>query len=398
LLFVLAKSATTTFSALLASVLFLVSPAQIFFSQESRPYALLVCLAILSTLLLLKIQAQPDRRIWWIGFTGLSLAGIWCSYSFIMIVGVQLLYLIIVLRHWRSLLLCGGAILLGCLPLIGISVTTLRETQSIYVASAPVTLWLLAQQLLAVDYVRYGLFWAHRWVPMALIPLILLGLWRTIRMRSEHASVYHAMQVVLPLAAFFTIAVGLLHVRLPAFEWKQFIILSPSLFILFAFGADQLQAQRPRWAGTAIALAVSVLVVYASVLGLQRYWSTQKSPEGVAALFVRDHMQPGDAVVSLHYSLNAAVSFYLPNTTPYTNPRPSSSGPLFARSALIVPVGQDQLPPPTTAAAIDQHSRIWLLFLAAKPETVPSALIEPCTRVEQHDFPPFRVLLVRDCR
>jgi hypothetical protein len=254
----------------------------------------------------------------------------------------------------------------------------------------------LAQGLLAVDYARYGLFWAHTWVPIALIPLALIGLWRAIRLWGEHASLYHAMQVALPLAAFFTIAAWL-HVRLPAFEWKQFLILSPSLFLLFALGVDQLQARRRRWAGGAIALTIGVLVIYASVLGLQRYWSTQKSPEGLAALFVHDHVQPGDAVVSLHYSLDAAVSFYLPNTTPYTNPRPSNSGTLFARSAVIVPAGQGELPPPATAAMIHQHPRIWLLFLAAKPETVPGELVDPCTQAEQHDFPPFRVLLVRDC-
>jgi hypothetical protein len=398
LLYLLAKNATTAFSAFLASLLFLISPAQIFFSQESRPYALLVCLATLATLLVLKIQAQPDRHRWWIGFTGSSLVGIWCSYAFIMIVGVQLLYLAIILRHWRSLLVYAGAIVLGCLPFIGVSIATLHETQSIFVASAPVTPWLLAQGLLVADYARYGMFWAHTWVPIALVPLALIGLWRTIRLWDEHASVYHAMQVVLPLAAFFTIAVWLLHVSLPAFEWKQFLILSPSLFVLFAFGVDQLQALRPRWAGSTIALAISVLVICASILGLQRYWSTQKSPEGLAALFVRDHMQADDAVVSLHYSLDAAISFYVPNTTPYTNPRPSGSGLLFARSALIVPVGQEQLPPPASAAMIHQHSRIWLLFLATKPETVPGELVDSCTQAEQHDFPPFRVLLERDCR
>jgi hypothetical protein len=232
---------------------------------------------------------------------------------------------------------------------------------------------------------------------MALIPLILLGLWRTIRMRSEHASVYHAMQVALPLAAFFTIAVGLLHVRLPAFEWKQFIILSPSLFILFAFGADQLQAQRPRWAGNAIALAVSVLVVYASVLGLQRYWSTQKSPEGVAAQFVRDHMQPGDAVVSQHYSLNAALSFYLPDVPHYTKPQVSSDSYLFSQSLSILqarPIEQASIPLNTI---IGKHPRIWLLSLAPSDAKLVKKLGQFCKLGSQQPFGPFRVTLLENC-
>ena len=398
LLYLLAKSAASTFSAFLVGVLFLVSPPQIFFSQESRPYALLVCLMILTALLVVKLQEQPDWRIGWLGLAGLSLAGIWCGYSFIMVTGVQLLYLALVRGSWRYLLACGGAIALGCLPLVGISIATLRETHTIYVASAPVTPGLLAQALLTVDYARYGMFWAHTWVPIALAPVVLLGLWRAIRRRGDHAGLYHAMQVALPLAGFFIVTAWLLHVRLPTFEWKQFIILTPSLFVLIALGIDQLRAQRFRWGGGAIAVAVTLFVVAASMVGLQRYWTTQKSPEGSAALFVHDHMQPNDAVVSLHYSLDAAVSFYVPDTIPYTKPQPGESGLLFARSASLIAAAPAQPEAPATTAMIHQHPRTWVMYLASKPESLPSELVAPCAQAEQHDFPPFRVLLVRDCR
>ena len=143
---------------------------------------------------------------------------------------------------------------------------------------------------------------------------------------------------------------------------------------------------------------MTLVVVAASLVGLQRYWATQKSPEGMATLFVHDHLQPGDAVVSLHYSLDAAVSFYLPDTIPYTKPQPGASGLLFARSASLIGAAQTQPAPPAAMAMIHQHPRAWVMYLASKPESLPGELVAPCVQAEQHDFPPFRVLLVRDCR
>ena len=397
LLFLLARQSVSSVSALLVSLLLLISPAHMYYSQESRPYTLLMCLAILTALLLGRIQSRPQPRAAWVGFTALSIAGIWISYGFVMVVGVQLLYLALGRPRWRAFMICAGAIGLSCLPLLGSSVATLRETHAVYADSLPVTLGLLLQELFTGDPLRYGYTWAHTWVPLVMGLLMLGGLWRAAQLRSERASLYHTLQALLPLAGFFGIAAGLLGIRLPAFEWKQFLILLPSLLVVFALGLDLLLAQRPRWGGQAAVLLIGLFLAYASGRSLQQYWGTPKSPEGSAALFVQQQIQPGDAIVSLHYSLDAAVSFYLPDAPVFTKPQIGGPQILFARSASILPAGVSPISFDAPVSAIYQYPRVWLLWLAPAPALV-QTFAQHCAEVERHDFAPFQAVLVRDCR
>ena len=120
--------------------------------------------------------------------------------------------------------------------------------------------------------------------------------------------------------------------RLPLYESKQFMVLLPSLFVLVALGIHQVQQLPPAWFGQMLALSICALVAYGSYASLQRYWTTPKSPEGLAVLAVRDRVRASDAVVSLYYSLDAAISFYLPEASLYTKPLKSSDDYLFSRS------------------------------------------------------------------
>jgi uncharacterized membrane protein len=398
LIYHLAKGYTTRLAAFLSSLLFTISPTHIYYSQEARPYAFLICLTIVTAWLLQRMSEFPQERALWIGFTGLSIWGIWSSYSYLMVVGTQLLYLVMTLRNWRYLSICAGTIFLSCLPLVTISVRTLGETHAAYVGSAAMTITLLAQALLAGDPLRYGFSWVHIWAPIGLGLLVLLGLVRALPPRGKQGSLYHVTQVILPVLTFFAVATPLLNIRLPSFEWRQFLVLLPSVFVLIALGIDQLWEQRFTWMSRMVVLGVCLLAVYASTASLLRYWTITKSPEGLAALFVQEHVERDDAIVSFHYSLDAALSFYVPDRDVFTKPDASSNTLLFARSSSILPEMQRTMVHDATVDTIRRHPRIWLLFQIPPNADMIRALTEPCTPVRTQDVPPFQVLLVHQCQ
>jgi hypothetical protein len=323
--------------------------------------------------------------------------GIWISYSFVMVVGIQIVYLTLVLRRWRYILSYAGMIVATCLPLMVVSVATLRSTQADFSASTPISPRYLIETVLAGDPLRYGLFWPHTWVPIGLGLLAFLGLWRTAR-RGGHGGLYYALQAILPLSGFFLIGGPLLQVILPMFEWKQFLVLLPSFLVFVALGIDQLQEHRLGQIGSILVLTICAIVVYGSGLSLQRYWTTTKSPEGLAAMFVRDRLKPGDAVVSLHYSLTAALSFYVPSDDIFANPTKAKAGFVLSRSSSVLPDGLDATKHDATPATIRHYPQIWLMSSTSTDETLRNSLVEHCVQVSRQDFPPFQVQLVRDCR
>ncbi|WP_081752692.1 glycosyltransferase family 39 protein [Kallotenue papyrolyticum] len=396
LLYYLAKSLSTKSAAFLSSLLLMVSPTHIYYSQEARPYAFLICLAIITSLLVIKIRKQPKKRELWIGFTALSLWGILSGYSFIMVVGTQLLYFAIVVRNWRYLFMCGGTIILCCLLLAGPAIRTLGETHAAYANSKAITVTLLAQAVLVGDPLRYGLFWAHTWVPLSLSLIMLIGLAHALWLWREQEALYHGMQVMLPLVAFFVVATPILHITLPEFEWRQFLVLVPSFYVLLAIGFAQIWQQRRM--GKVITIAVCVLAIGASARSLQQYWNITKSPEGLAALFVRDHQEENDAIVSLHYSVDAALSFYLPNKEVFAKPDINGQEIRFARSSSILPEVQDKIVYDATAVTIRRYPRVWIIFHAPTNTDMVNVLTEDCMIVNAQEFSPFRVLIVDQCR
>ena len=397
LIYHLARRSTNMQSAGLSALVVVFSPAHIYFSQEARPYAFTMLVAVLTILLVFQIQRHPTRRSLWLTYTGLCLLGLWSQYSFILVVGVQIVYLAFVLRLVRGALLHTAAVALLCLPLIGLSNKTLSGVAADYRSSEALTIRHMAQSLLAGEPLRYGLFWGHIWVPMLLGICALLGVGSGTRPQARRETLYHGMQVVLPLIGFFVVAVPLLGIRLPVFESKQFMAVLPSSLVLIALGIYHLQHYLPSWVGRVIVLSILGIVIYASLVSLQRYWTTSKSPEGAAVLALRDQVQPGDAVVSLHYSVDAALSFYLPEVLPYTKPQQSEDGYLFSRSVSVLPAEQASLARTEMLASVRRHPRIWLFAVASMDNPLRSAITQGCKRVHRQVFSPFELLRLEQC-
>ena len=174
--------------------------------------------------------------------------------------------------------------------------------------------------------------------------------------------------------------------------------LLPSFFVLVALGIEQLERQRFVRVGRFVALLLCAFVAYASVIGVQRTWQVSKSPEGLATKAVRDQKQLGDAVVSLHYSLDAAASFYLSDEPTFAKPVGEGTDVRFSRTPSVVHEGLLPITRSESMAKVREHPRIWILSLSSNQADTVEAITRGCNLVTTQSFPPFEVLLVDNCR
>jgi hypothetical protein len=404
-------------AALLSCVVFALCPTHIYFSQEARSPAIALCICTITTLLMWRVRADPLQHRRWLAYAAVSLLGVYIDYEYILVIGAQLCYLFFVLRLRRMTFLYSGALALGMLPIALLGSRSVMGSAKIS-ASESLSAVQIVQSLLGGDFIRYGLHWTHAWLALAIGALMIVGLWSAYRSGILLTTSYYLLQIALPLMLYFGFLSPVLHIRLPLSEAKNFIVLLPSMFILAAQGTHYIgrrlwggQADTstaaplgrsaatllPRLAVGAGVAALYASLIYASGLNLQRYWNTTKSPEGQVVLDVRRHIQPNDAIVSLHYSLDAALSFYMPDVPHYTRPQASSGGYAFSQSTSILhiqPPAQASIPLGTITS---EHPRIWLLALAPGTSKLVKTLGQICTVDSQQPFGPFIVSLLERC-
>ncbi|MBA3946616.1 MAG: glycosyltransferase family 39 protein [Herpetosiphonaceae bacterium] len=397
LIYALVATTASRLTAVLASLLMLLSPADIYFSQEGRPYALLVCITALVALLIWRLEQRPEDRRSWFVLAVCSVVGVWMSYSYVMVLAPVLLYLVARMRWQRYLLISIAVVLASSAPLIAIGPRTLHSILAGSAHATQLTLRDALEMIVGGDFLRYGLRPAHMWMPVVEGVLALAGL-ASVRRRANPTIAYHVMQLVLPLIGFFLIAMPLLHIFLPAFDWKQFLILLPAWIFLVAIGIESLQVVRFERFGQALALLLTALLIYGSSQNLHDYWTKSKSPEGLAALAVQHSLQPGDAVVSLHHSLDAALSFYAADADSFTKPTKTSSGLMFSTSLLVLLGEQSHLSHNASILAIRKHQRVWVLSNGTIDPMLQQQLTSNCTVISRQVFAPFAVVLLTNCR
>lgn len=404
LVYALARGVAGRAAAVGAALVLLLSPAHLYYSQEARSYALATGVAALSAWGLLTPRlASPARwRLWAV----VSVSGLLLNYAYVMVAGVQALGLLGRARRqpdgWPALAVVGA----GLLALAPWAATTLPASAG-YFAGEPLRLWTTAQALTAGDLARYGTFWGHTWLTGALALLAGLGVWRLARRPGAGWALYAPAQLLLPLGAFFIIVRPLTGVNLQLYQARQFLVLLPAALVVIAAGLEQtrhaLAAAPPRlnrWLAAAAGAALLVGLVYASAAGLERYWGQTKSPEGWVARFVRDRGAAGTAVISLHVSLDAAFSFYVPDAAAYfTKPLATPAGLFFADSLSAQVRDWPTMERPHPLVALGSYPRRWLAWERGLSEPLIDTLTAGCTLVPgaAAAFGPFEVRLVENC-
>lgn len=120
ILFHIVKKQTDTTTGYLAAIFLGVNAFHVFFSQELRPYAFAAMWATLSWWWMLKIQTQPARKGWYIGYAVTTAAGLYSSYLYPFHLLGQLIYIFLMpqrrLKYWFLSLGTSGLLYLPWLP------------------------------------------------------------------------------------------------------------------------------------------------------------------------------------------------------------------------------------------------------------------------------------------
>lgn len=401
LVFLSGRAVASTSGAVLSCGLLLLSPMHIYFSQEARPTALLVLWAALSTTLLIRLLGTPQRPALWWGWVLVSAAGLYTGYPYLLILVVQLPYMLLLERHRAQTLRYGTLLALLCLPLL-IGLATVSSKLETYGNTPAASLLAVLQALSGGDPVRYGWGWQHSWLLGVLMSLAAVGAWRGLQKPHHRLTRYLMAQLVVPPLLFFGLLVPLFALTMPLMQAKHFMVLFPALFVLIAQGIHVLLKRSARWRwplfGFGGAYAGALL---ACLVSLQVYWATPRSPEGSLVRSILPAMQSDDVVVSLHYSVDAALSFYSPELQPYTKPRPPHTdsdvaGYQFTRSVSVLQHDWHTLTYTTDLVAIPREPRLWLFGLQSET-ALTDTLSAGCTIAAEQASPPFQVRLLTDC-
>lgn len=404
LVYRLARATAAEWGALLSCGLFAVSPLHIFFSQEARSPAFVLLLTTITMLLLQKLHTAPQRAAFWVWYLNVALLGLYCSYNFVLVLGVQLGYLAVVERRWKQALLCGLVLAVCALPLVGPFLQTTGQVAQQHMTSRPASLIQVVQALLGGEPVRFGYTWGHTWLPVVAGWLALLGIWQGLRLPNRALTIYYLLQVALPLGLFFAVVSPLLGINLILLEAKQFMPVLPAFFVLVAQGIQVVWAAvrrsllRLRTAGLACGLIYGATLL-ASFASLNACWTKPRSAEGLLVLAMQQRMQAGDVVISLHHWLGGAIDFYLPDVAPYTRPARIDDDYLFSHSLSVLrgrSVEEDQRYVASLKSLL-AYPRIWLLFHRRTNAEFAQAIIERCTIGESLEYRPFKAVLLEHC-
>lgn len=404
LLYWITRRPAGSLPAFLVAVLFAISPAHVYYSQEARFFAFITFLSALSALLVLGFlrpgrPEPPHSTRLWIGLALVSLVGLYSSYSYLMVLAIQWPFLFAAYHRNRSFWLITGFLAAGSLALISFR-SALTGSSSLYTGDMFLNFGHLIRASLAGEPLRYGLSWAHTWLPLLLIPLAFAGGLAAFRCLPEDKSgLYLAAQVAIPLLAAFAIAGPVFGIRFPIYHSKVFLVLLPAFYALVAIGYREILYRLGRSLSLLLVSITATIVLAGSLFGLRDYWMTSKSPEGMAALYLQTRYSEGDVVISLNTSTNAAVAYYLSQADLYTYPQ-AQNGDYVLSHALGFPLiseGLSQSRSPTPLDELLQRPRLWLLAHTGSTSDFYQVLLERCSSELEAEFPPFKVHLMDSC-
>jgi hypothetical protein len=360
-------------------------PTLVFYSQEARPFSLLVLLASLSMWFTIALLRRASMGRLWIGWSVITLLGLHTGYSYLMVAGIQIAFLGYFyhrLAVWRTATM--AIIVGGALALLPFARSSLGQIASNHANTQALSLWRTLQTLLAGEPIRYGLSPSHIIFPLLALGLCVIATIEGIRLRDNRIA-YLVIQIAVPMGGFFALS-PLLHIRLPLPEAKQFIVLIPSLLVLLANGIIALNRRLGHRTGYMLSIALCGTMVVLNAMGLRSYWTHPKSPEGLAVIKLRSDLKLGENVVSLHYSLNYALKFYTSDIPIYAYPEPQEEGFRYQLTNSEHILDFPASPKWKTAKDIRASGTFWILAHSTAYREPIDSLISGCQIVERETF------------
>jgi mannosyltransferase len=305
--------------ALVGSFLLAISPFHVWYSQEMRPYALLIMLSLLTFWFYQRLGDSPGNRLLQAGFLLSAAFTFYChtvALAFIGFLGVHALFFSRYRNrgYWFAVfagigvLLVPAVLLLWMTPPIG----SANPSNSVDITGIAYAFWTFAagfslgpsvRELQGQD--RLGAVYAHlRFViPVALVfgALLVIGLVQVFRRNREVFWVASGW-LLAPLALAVLGALVTVH----PFNVRYAILSFPAFAILLTYGVAALGSPRGKLVGL---LALS----FVSAISLQNYyWNEEyhRDNNRAAGHYLAQHAQPGDLVVASAPYTVASLQYY----------------------------------------------------------------------------------------
>jgi uncharacterized membrane protein len=351
LIYILAKDLAYQSIAVAAAGLVALSPLLLWYSQELRPYALLMALGLTVTIAAAKLFLRPKVG-WWLLLVGAMTAALYVHYGAVLLALLQLLLFVALLAidrtSWRRLLLW-----LAGLGVVGVTYIpwlqspaaraflNLAVTSRDYIAPLlpqPFNLTLNFDQLISIVIVAS--------IPAGAIGLALFY-WLVKRIHARQYAQRWRDQKWLQLAAASLFVILLIISVTPrAYSIKrQLVMLWPYALLLFAWFWP--------WRSRFHKLLVSMLTL-SLIAALVNVVLIPKDQWREAASFIAEHRQANDLVLLTPPYTTIVFDYYDSGQTP------RESVPVTADAAWI-------------DAALDHNNRVWLIESESAPGLHPQA-------------------------
>jgi len=297
------------------ALLMAVSPFQVYYAQEARPYALCVLLA--AGLLWMFVEACARLR-WtaWLGYICLASLGLYTHYFFAFVLAALHLWAVIYCRRWavwRALLISDVGAALLFMPNVPLALSRAQTVTGKF--------WIERPSVLAIfktfDFMLFAGTTPGWLVPVALFGTIgllaIIGLDVTRLCRRERtrmpAVMLGLLVICLPMALAFVVS----QLGSSIYLDRSFALVTPAYLALLALGITTRPYQSP-----SLLLMLLLSLVAAVSLANFYFWRDVAKPDfRGAAMFLAGRFEPGDALLHLHDSTYFSMCYYAPQAEAY---------------------------------------------------------------------------------
>jgi len=329
-------------AALIAAFLIAASPFVVEYSQEARPYAMVLLLSAASSLALLRAIEQPTWRRW-IAYAVLAIASLYVHNTMAFLLLVHGIWVLITVpirdrQFWR-VVVAFGAIGLSALPLVGL----LFEAPFTWVP--PLTLSWLTSVLRSVAGGTQALlaFWLGA---IGLGTIVAVS-----RLRQGRVGRNMALAVALGLVPILIeVAIS---VRRPMLEERYLMVSVPGLAVCAGIGIAAIPWDKIRWLSVALFVALAVVALIP--------WYTGEPKEGwrEAEQIIAAQFRSGDGIVVYPEYCRLPFDYYIVQDTSLS----SRVEPVFPAIAWgkYFPALQGGPPLSSSLSGIGAVRRLWII-------------------------------------
>jgi len=315
LIYHIGKQMFNVSTGMIASFLLAISPIHIWYSQETRMYALLVLLTMLSTYLCWRLLYNPlPSSYLWIGLVIINLMAVYTHNIAIFIILFQNLFWLICLLSRRCVPIKNWLIaqtLIGIGYLFWLPIIYLQVTQH------PMP-WIAPPTFDAARHIFYTIAFGEGWntdvrhyigIMFALL-MVVVALFTMLKTKNYLTIGYICSWVIIPV-----IVMTLLSFEVSLYQKKQFLIVLTPFLLIVAVSINQFNSFKLTWLILFIGLIWTPLY--------NQYTIATKTNWSHIANFIDAQVETGDVIYLSAASIGLPLNYYLTTNMPQTGyPQP----------------------------------------------------------------------------